>query len=99
MLSNAAKFASNTARDSADDVKADLKIVARKATEHLDETLDKASSYANEAGKKVRGVFDRTSDSVKGVTHTVTTEIKEKPIQSSLIALGAGYILGSLLRR
>ena len=99
MLSNATKFAPGSARDTSEDVKSDLKDAARKASAHLDETLDKASDYANDAGKKVRSVFDHTTDNVKAATHNVTSEIKQNPLQSSLIALGAGFILGSLMRR
>lgn len=87
-IRNAARDASNSARDAAYDLKA-----------RGSEALHDVSDYANEAGQKVRGFFDRTLDGSKTASHKIETEIKTNPVRSSAIALGAGFILGALLTR
>jgi ElaB/YqjD/DUF883 family membrane-anchored ribosome-binding protein len=54
---------------------------------------------ANTAGRKVRKLFDTTREELSQATDTVTTQIRNKPVQSSLIALAAGVVLGALIRR
>ena len=54
---------------------------------------------ANQAGRKVRGMIDSAGDEVSHVGHRVSREIHTNPVQSSLIALGVGVVLGALLRR
>jgi len=87
-LRNSAREASNNARDAAHDLK-----------DRGHDMLNNVSDYANEAGQKVRGLFDRTLDSSKSATHKIESEIKTNPVRSSAIALGAGFILGALLTR
>ena len=87
-LRNSAREASNNARDAADTL-----------TGRGEDVLHNVSDYANEAGQKIRGLFDRTVDNSKSVSHRVESEIKSNPVRSSAIALGAGFILGALLTR
>jgi len=54
---------------------------------------------ANQAGNKVRKLFNSASDEITHAADTVTTQVRRKPVQSSVIALGVGFILGSLFRR
>lgn len=54
---------------------------------------------AREAGAKVRNMLNDTSSEVSQLAHTVETRVNEKPVQSSLIALGIGFVLGALLSR
>jgi ElaB/YqjD/DUF883 family membrane-anchored ribosome-binding protein len=54
---------------------------------------------ANKAGRTVRNYFDAACDEVSHGTETVTTQIRQKPVQSSMIALGLGFVLGALFRR
>lgn len=60
---------------------------------------DKYTAKAHEAGVKIRQVIDATTGEVSDVAETVEARIEQKPVQSTLIALGAGLILGLLLRR
>jgi ElaB/YqjD/DUF883 family membrane-anchored ribosome-binding protein len=87
-MRSAARDASKSARDAAYDLK-----------DRGNDVLHDVSDYANEAGQKVRGFFDRTVDGSKTATHKIETEIKTNPVRSSAIALGAGFILGALLTR
>lgn len=54
---------------------------------------------AREAGAKVRSMLDEASSEVSHVAQAVETRVNEKPMQSSLIALGIGFVLGALLSR
>jgi len=54
---------------------------------------------ANQAGRKVRSMFNSASDEISHASDTVTAEIRTNPVRSSMIALGVGVLLGALLRR
>lgn len=54
---------------------------------------------ANQAGRKVRSMYNTASDEITHASEQVTSEIRANPMRSSLIALGAGVILGVLLRK
>ena len=54
---------------------------------------------AHEAGLKARQVYNSTSETTKYELQNVRRKIHEKPVQSSLIALGIGIVLGSMFRR
>lgn len=69
------------------------------ASELAHEAKGDLRDAANQAGRKVRGYIDAANDEISQATDTVTKEIRSNPIQSSLIALGAGFILGALFRR
>ncbi len=68
----------------------------KKASDDIQDDLHDA---ANQAGRKVRGMIDSAGDEVSHVGHRVSKEIHANPVQSSLIALGVGVVLGALLRR
>ena len=54
---------------------------------------------ANQAGRKVRSLYNSASDEITHASDTVTSEIRSNPVRSSLIAMGVGVLLGALLRR
>ena len=54
---------------------------------------------AREAGEKVRHVIDAATGEVSEIAENVEHRIQDKPVQSTLIALGVGLALGLLLRR
>lgn len=58
-----------------------------------------AENAAHRAGTSVRNMLDSASDELTHVKEVVNDQIHNKPVQSSLIALGAGVILGLLIRR
>ena len=85
---------------------ASLKDVKNAAGNIRDEAVDTAYDIqndlrgtANQVGRKLRGFFNTASDEVSHVSETVTKQVRNNPLQSSLIALGAGFVLGSLFRR
>ncbi len=67
--------------------------------ENVDETKDDLRHVANKAGHKVRDFISSASDDLSHVSEKMTSQIKENPVQSSVIALGVGFVLGALFRR
>jgi ElaB/YqjD/DUF883 family membrane-anchored ribosome-binding protein len=57
------------------------------------------NKVANQAGRKVRSLYNTASEEITHATDTVTSEIRNNPIRSSAIALGAGILIGMLIRR
>jgi hypothetical protein len=44
-------------------------------------------------------MYNSVSDEISGASCAVSAQMKNKPMQSGLIVLGVGFILGALLRR
>lgn len=69
------------------------------AEEMAADTKNDLRAAANKAGRKVRNLFNNASDEITHAKDAVTTEIRSNPVQSSIIALGLGVILGAIIRR
>ena len=80
------------ARSASNDVK-------RKGQQVVAEGRDGVLEIANEAGQKVREIFGHYSEDLSHTKEVIEENIRNKPLQSSLIALGAGVLLGMLIRR
>jgi ElaB/YqjD/DUF883 family membrane-anchored ribosome-binding protein len=57
------------------------------------------NDMAREAGETARDTYDRVSERVSSLSHQTEDRIREKPVQSALIALGIGFVAGLLSRR
>jgi ElaB/YqjD/DUF883 family membrane-anchored ribosome-binding protein len=57
------------------------------------------TSAGNQAGQKVRSLYNNASDEVTHASEKVTGEIRSNPVRSTVIALGVGALIGALLRR
>lgn len=71
-----------------DDVRELGKIAREASQEKLEQARHRASDYLEQSRKKVHDVED-----------TVLTYVREKPVKSLCIAVGAGALLGFLLSR
>lgn len=91
-LKESANRLKNEAQDQIDEASDDL----RDGVKVVKDDLQKV---ANNAGRRVRNFFDTASSEASHVKESMTHQIQEKPMQSALIALGAGFILGALFRR
>lgn len=96
MLSTATKESAKITKEFA---KNDLQNAAYNAEGVVNETVDNLSEYANRAGRTVRHYIDNASDEISHASEKLSTEIRTNPIRSSLIALAAGFVIGSLIRR
>ena len=72
---------------------------ASKVYASSDKAKDTVVDIANDAGRKVSNFMKSARDNVSHTTESVTSEIRNKPVQSTLIALGAGFLLSALFRR
>jgi ElaB/YqjD/DUF883 family membrane-anchored ribosome-binding protein len=73
-----------------------LKNASQNTAHQLNNDLHVA---ANQAGRKMRNIFNSASDELSQASDIVTAKIRNNPLRSSMIALGAGIVLGVLLRR
>lgn len=86
----------STTKDELKQSASHIKDAARDTAGDIREDL---RDTANRAGRKVRGFIDTTADEFSNVAGNVNSQIHEKPLQASLIALGLGFVLGALFRR
>jgi ElaB/YqjD/DUF883 family membrane-anchored ribosome-binding protein len=63
------------------------------------EVKDDLRDAANQTGRKVYNFFTSATDEISHASDVVTKQVRSNPVQSSLIALGAGFVLGALFRR
>ena len=89
---------------------AGTKEAVERAADHVEESLhratDKVAAGAHRASDKFdaasersRAAYDATMDRADEWLEQVREYVREKPVQSMAIALGAGWLLGRLLRR
>lgn len=94
-------FSSNT-KEVATSLKSDVKDAAHNA-KRMEKSLESDSQdmaqFAHEAGRKVRDYFEVANDTVSQTADRVNDEINAHPMRSTLLALGAGFLIGALLRR
>ena len=63
------------------------------------ETRDAAMAEAAELLERSRAALDEGRLKARQATASVEEYIKEKPVQSALIALGVGFLIGLVTRR
>jgi ElaB/YqjD/DUF883 family membrane-anchored ribosome-binding protein len=89
---------------------ASTKETVDRAADHVEEGLhratDKAAGAAHKASDKAaqvsersREVYDEPMDRADAWLEQAREYVREKPVQSVAIALGAGWLLGRILRR
>ena len=69
-----------------------------RAADRVEEGLHRATDKAAEVGERGREVYDETKDRADEWLETARDYVREKPVQSVAIALGAGWLLGRILR-
>ena len=94
---------SNTAKTASQNVANDTKDAAQRAGATVREAADQigsdARSVAHRAGAEARRVFSTAKDEFDHATEFAGGQIRQRPVQATLLALGAGLLLGALLRR
>jgi ElaB/YqjD/DUF883 family membrane-anchored ribosome-binding protein len=100
MFSTATKeYAAATKESATDDVRDAASRAKRDARNTADRTEDNVVNAAESAGRKVRDFIDEASEKIHTATDKVTSEVNHNPMQSTLAALGIGFVLGMLFRR
>ncbi|MEO8859640.1 MAG: hypothetical protein ABI343_21850 [Burkholderiaceae bacterium] len=70
-----------------------------RATDKAADVAHKASDKAAEVSERSRQAYDQTMDRADAWLEQARDYVREKPVQSVAIALGAGWLLGRILRR
>jgi len=65
---------------------------------NLSEAKHSLREVVSDATRKVTDIVRSASGEVSHAKESVTTQIRSNPVQSSLVALGVGYVLGRLFR-
>ena len=92
--SNAVASTKETVDRAADQVEEGL----HRATDKAAEAANRATDKAAEIGERSREVYDQTMDRADVWMEQARDYVREKPVQSVAIALGAGWLLGRILR-
>ncbi len=90
---------SATKDDTVQNLKTSAQHIRDDARYTASEVKDDLRGTADRAGRKVRNFIDSTTHELSHAKDAVSSHVHEKPMQSSLIALGVGFLLGSLFRR
>jgi ElaB/YqjD/DUF883 family membrane-anchored ribosome-binding protein len=93
--SNAVAGAKEAVNRAADHIESGL----HHATDKVASGAHHASDTLSDAGERGRAAYDATMDRADEWLGQVRDYVREKPVQSVAIALGAGWLLGRLLRR
>ena len=76
-----------------------VQALKNNASEAIRDTSEDIRVTANRVGRRVHDFINNASDEVSHAGEKVTTEIRANPVRSSMVALGAGLVLGMFLRR
>ena len=88
-----------TKEDTMQDLKGSARNFKNGSPELAHSTTDDLQEMAHKAGRKVQNYFNNAYNEVAHSTEAVTTQIRKSLVQSSMIALGLGVLLGALFRR
>jgi len=69
------------------------------ATDRAADAANRATDKATEAAERGRAAYDQARDRADEWLEEVREYVREKPVQAVAIALGAGWLLGRILRR
>lgn len=89
----------NSTRQSVDRAAGHVEEGLHRATDKAADAANRATDKAAEIGERGREVYDETADRVDAWLDSARGYVREKPVQSLAIALGAGWLLGRILRR
>jgi ElaB/YqjD/DUF883 family membrane-anchored ribosome-binding protein len=70
-----------------------------KATDKAAHAAGRATDKVNAAADRGREAYDNAKDQADEWLDDIRDYVREKPVQSVAIALGAGWLLGRILRR
>lgn len=88
MVDNTTGSRSTTANSSSEDVKDQLNVLRKDLTDLAETVKQQAKTKLSEA-----------EDHARQRVGEIEEQIREKPIQSALIAAGVGFLLGAILSR
>jgi len=73
--------------------------IRNAASSTIDDVRSEVKSAAKNSSRKVLDLVKSAGNELSHASESVTSQIRSNPVKSSFIALGAGFLLGALLRR
>jgi ElaB/YqjD/DUF883 family membrane-anchored ribosome-binding protein len=89
---------SNT-QNVANDAKTAARTIGREVEDAADDVGHTVRDVAHRAGQEARRVYQTAKDEFGHATDAVADQIRERPVQSTLLALGVGMLVGAFLSR
>lgn len=86
-------------KENANEVKSDVRKTVNSAKRDAENMENDLEAFAHNTGRKARQYFESAGEHLADTAHRVEDEIKDNPLRSTLLALGAGFLLGALFRR
>ncbi|BEV11383.1 DUF883 family protein [Asticcacaulis sp. DW145] len=100
MLSPATKAAAGVTKILAEN---DVRSEADRTVDNVEKSArhmaDDLTSRANEAGAKLRHIFDDAHGHLNKASGRLNKEVHDNPVRTGLLALGAGVLIGMLIKR
>lgn len=100
MLSPATKAAAGVTKILAEH---DVRSEADRTVDNVEKTArhvaDDLSARASEAGAKLRTLFDDAQGQINKAGGRLNQEVHDNPVRTGLLALGAGVLIGMLIKR
>ncbi len=98
-VKQAASNAVHTTKDTVDRAADRVEEGLHQATDKAADTAHRASEKAADISQRGREVYDETVDRADAWMQQARVYVRDKPVQSVAMALGAGWLLGRILRR
>lgn len=89
----------NVTGNKSTEARGELHKAAGVAQNAAGEAEDKVLNLAGRMTEKFRGLVDTASDDISHATQKVNASIHEKPVRSTIVALGLGFLIGALISR
>jgi ElaB/YqjD/DUF883 family membrane-anchored ribosome-binding protein len=94
-----AKISNASSRPSAMTSRRSADCCAKSAKPRLARKRDAALAEAEALLDRSRAILDEGRTRAKEATASIEDHIREKPVQSALVALGVGFLVGIITRR
>lgn len=88
----AAERAANRSMEKLNDAKSSLRTAAEEGAHAV-------TDIAYRAGENLRHCLTNSRDQVNRAVDTYSDSVRQHPVRTSLLAMGAGFLLAALLRR
>ncbi len=87
------------AKDTIHDINATTDYAADKGQTEIDDLRRQVKDLTDKYGSMAQNTFSDVKDKVQQNMGDIEQQIRDKPVQATLIAAGVGFLVGALLSR
>ena len=98
-VKQATSSAVHTTKHAVDNAADKVESSLHRATDKTADAANRATDKASELGERGRAAYEQSMDRADELMDQAREYVREKPVQSVAIALGAGWLLGRVLGR